>query len=760
MKPKILLCIIGLLGILSSNGMSQAITEAEYYIDSDPGEGNGIQFTLNNSGIEKVYESVSSGFNTSSLSIGNHVLSVRFKNSDGSWSAPVSSVISVNESLTTPNNSVNKVVASEYFIGSDPGEGNGENLTASDGNYNFLFEKSQTDVNTISLLPGTYPVSVRSKNSTGLWSIPVTTVISVNEKLASPSGNYLSELQQAEFYVNADPGAGNASGLSLTKGRVTDSLETSGLSGANSLYIRFKKANNEWSLPVGVVFSVSQSLSISGSNKISEPVKLEYFLQTDPGVGNGTSFGAESSGIKRELRSVSTEINIPPSSNGRLLLGVRAQSEDGEWSSSFLSGINVINPMGDILLDWSDIANRDSVAFHLTQLGYSFDEWDRSSGEISLLGWRTIFWDEPDYLANSERDSLKSFLSVGNNNSLIIGGEDIGGYHEQGRTFSDSTFFRQYLHSRLVYDNGSSSNNPVFGRSIHDGAVDSVRNSGMDVVRPVYGGVSGYAWKSNTVKDSSLTVLFDGNYNVAYSTFQWKNVTYGLGNQIQRTLNWISNSGGSLPVEMTELNSIVEDGKVVLKWRTKSESNNAGWEVEVCSRSSAANSQQNENNNRQAVRQLTDAEAFRKVGFIQGNGTTTEPKDYSFEISTKYFVGEILKIRLKQIDADGNYSYSNEIEITLNRPNEFSLEQNYPNPFNPNTEISYQLSAVSHVSLVVYDLLGREVVALVNEKKEAGKYSVTVDAGHLTSGVYFYRLNASSKSGSKFVSTRKMVLVK
>ena len=88
-------------------------------------------------------------------------------------------------------------------------------------------------------------------------------------------------------------------------------------------------------------------------------------------------------------------------------------------------------------------------------------------------------------------------------------------------------------------------------------------------------------------------------------------------------------------------------------------------------------------------------------------------------------------------------------------PRSFALFQNYPNPFNPTTVISYQLSAVSHVTLKIYDVLGREVGTLVNEVQKVGIYEVTFDGSRLASGVYFYRLVAGG-----FVSVRKLVLVK
>jgi len=93
-------------------------------------------------------------------------------------------------------------------------------------------------------------------------------------------------------------------------------------------------------------------------------------------------------------------------------------------------------------------------------------------------------------------------------------------------------------------------------------------------------------------------------------------------------------------------------------------------------------------------------------------------------------------------------------------PKSFGLSQNYPNPFNPSTAISYQLSAISYVTLKVFDVLGREVATLVNQKQNAGYYNVTFDASRFASGVYFCRLIADWNGGEKFISVKKLVLMK
>jgi hypothetical protein len=88
-------------------------------------------------------------------------------------------------------------------------------------------------------------------------------------------------------------------------------------------------------------------------------------------------------------------------------------------------------------------------------------------------------------------------------------------------------------------------------------------------------------------------------------------------------------------------------------------------------------------------------------------------------------------------------------------PTQFSLNQNYPNPFNPTTVIGYQVPVRSHVSLIIFDALGRNIATLVNETKSPGTYTVTWNASTLPSGVYFYRLRADEATQSK-----KLVLVK
>ncbi len=191
-----------------------------------------------------------------------------------------------------------------------------------------------------------------------------------------------------------------------------------------------------------------------------------------------------------------------------------------------------------------------------------------------------------------------------------------------------------------------------------------------------------------------------------------------------------------LPVELASFSAQRVERGVELRWTTASEKNNAGFEVQT----------------RSDKGQVSRETEWRALGFVKGNGTTSDAKSYSFVDRTA--TGKA-QYRLKQIDFDGQFEILPTVEVDAGLPRTFELGQNYPNPFNPTTAISYQLPVASEVSLKVYDLLGREVATLVNQRQEAGRYQALFNAASLSSGVYFYRLQAGA-----FLETKKMMLVK
>jgi len=188
----------------------------------------------------------------------------------------------------------------------------------------------------------------------------------------------------------------------------------------------------------------------------------------------------------------------------------------------------------------------------------------------------------------------------------------------------------------------------------------------------------------------------------------------------------------NVPVELTSFVGNVVAGKVILNWTTASEINNRGFEIQ----------------------RKTASSEFITVGFINGAGTTAEEKSYVY--TDQQILNEVYTYRLKQLDYDGRFVYSDEINVDVTAPSTFSLEQNYPNPFNPSTSIRFGLPVQSVVDLKVYDVLGNEVAVLISgESLTAGLHVVNFNAANLASGTYFYKITTTD-----FSSVKKMQLLK
>lgn len=187
-----------------------------------------------------------------------------------------------------------------------------------------------------------------------------------------------------------------------------------------------------------------------------------------------------------------------------------------------------------------------------------------------------------------------------------------------------------------------------------------------------------------------------------------------------------------IPVELTSFAATIQGNVVHLNWSTSTETNNKGFEIE---------------------RSISISE-FDRIGFVEGNGTTSETKYYSF-VDENVLPG-IYQYRLKQIDYDGTFEYSNTIAVEIILPAEFALYQNYPNPFNPSTMIEFSLSEdVNNVKLSIFNALGEKVAELVNTSLATGKYQYQWNAQNVAAGMYIYELRTD-----KFVSFKQMVLVK
>lgn len=335
--------------------------------------------------------------------------------------------------------------------------------------------------------------------------------------------------------------------------------------------------------------------------------------------------------------------------------------------------------------------------------------------------------------------------------SSYISNQSAGTVSAQGASINETISLTS---SDVVYNFtsasfGGESGNGVFANQIMTTPVGELP-SGIDAISQIY-------WDLSTVLDTfTCTLTFDltdvtGISNTAnlrilkradsnspwtiWENYTLVDATHLRANNVTSLSEWAigSTGGNALPVELVSFSGAIENNAIVLKWKTATELNSYGFEIE---------------------RRLKDCGCeWEKIGFITAGGNSNSPKDYEMKDFVRN-TGSYL-YRLKMVDNDGKYDYSKEVNINVATPLKYELMQNYPNPFNPVTTIKFALPEASKVSLKVFNIMGEEVAELINEERSAGFHQVELDANKLSSGIYFYEINAG-----KFRNIKKMILLK
>jgi len=251
-------------------------------------------------------------------------------------------------------------------------------------------------------------------------------------------------------------------------------------------------------------------------------------------------------------------------------------------------------------------------------------------------------------------------------------------------------------------------------------------------------------WLSNNIYNGTL---FNGNSAAVVLTFQSDDYPVGdYSMDVVVTSNDPVTSSKSIPIKMTiqdpvpvefeSFSAVGSKNEVLLNWTTATETNNLGFEIE----------------------RTLQNESWEKIGFVKGSGTSSSSKNYSFVDKSVSKIGDYL-YRLKQLDLDGKFKYSNQIKVVIDKPTAITLLQNYPNPFNPTTAIEFTLTDLSNVKLSIYSILGELVREYTFNQMEAGYHKINFNASELTSGTYIYQLKVRGEK-SDFTSTKKMLLTK
>ncbi len=344
MKTHILTLLLCCCGIM---GFSQSVTNLEYFFNTDPGFGNATSITADtNTG--SVTQTVSVPVNSLT---GFNTLYIRSKDNLGKWSLYDKRIFYVTNA--TDVTGATKIASAEYFINTDPGFGNASPITVNSNTG----ELSQVLSLPIGNIQGFNTLYIRTKDDLGVWSMYDKRIFYVAESTAQSSA---TKIAAAEYFINTDPGFGNASPITVNAntGEITQvlSLPVGSLQGFNTLYIRTKDDLGKWSMYDKRLFYIRNETNLV----IADITAAEYFYDTDPGFGNGTAATITPTAKPNEF---TIELATTDISCGLQDFYIRLKNADGKWSLyDYKKGIEVYDNANPTIVVFPNITKELDAA--------------------------------------------------------------------------------------------------------------------------------------------------------------------------------------------------------------------------------------------------------------------------------------------------------------------------------------------------------------------------------------------------------------
>jgi len=359
------------------------MVEIEYFFDVDPGFGNGNPIPISPQGLDATLNNVN--LDVSGLSKGIHVLFIRSRNNDGKWSQTSNKLIAIENNYTTSPPAPANMTTAEYFFDVDPGFGNGTPIGISPQGLDVTL--ANTDLDVSSLSNGIHVLFIRTLNDNGEWSQTSNKLIAIENNYSS-SPPAPTNITTAEYFFDVDPGLGNGTpitispqGLDVTLAN-TD-LNVSSLSdGIHVLFIRSKNQDDEWSLTSHKLIAIEPDYPVSPA-PTTDIVTAEYFIDTDPGFGAGTSIPITAA---QDVTLVNEDLDVSGFALGDHMLFVRTQNFDGEWSQTSNKEFELVAP-ANAALNFDGVDDYLNVA-HDTSLNlddFTIETWVKTTQSAPLV---------------------------------------------------------------------------------------------------------------------------------------------------------------------------------------------------------------------------------------------------------------------------------------------------------------------------------------------------------------------------------------
>ena len=317
------------------------VVKAEYFFDTDPGFGNGtdIPFTAATD-----IPALAGTINTAVLSAGAHKLYVRTLNAEGKWSVTTVRQFIVDFDPAYPTNTAPlNVVKAEYFTDTDPGFGNGTDIPVTAA---LDIPALAGSINTASLLAGAHRLYVRTLNAEGEWSVTTARQFAVDFDPAYPAAPASPQnITSAEYFIDTDPGFGNGISIPLSAAvniaGLVSGINTNLLpAGAHRVYIRSRNNEGRWSVTASSQFVINDDPAYPAAPAApGNIVAAEYFVDTDPGFGNGTGISL-TPGV--DISNLSFNVNTASLTGGTHYLYVRSLDD---WSLTSVQEFLVGSPL-------------------------------------------------------------------------------------------------------------------------------------------------------------------------------------------------------------------------------------------------------------------------------------------------------------------------------------------------------------------------------------------------------------------------------